>query len=143
MKIEIINGQLPERANEGDAGYDIHASENGMIPVGSFLLVPCGFKMELEPGMEAQIRPRSGLALKKQIVVLNSPGTIDSGYRGEVKVLLANMGSAPFYYEKGDRIAQMVFAKYETPKLEEGKILEKTSRGEKGFGSTGVKKSEG
>ena len=140
MKIEILNGQLPERANDGDAGYDIHAAENGMIPVGAFLLVPCGFKMELEPGMEAQIRPRSGLALKKQIVVLNSPGTIDSGYRGEVKVLLANMGSAPFYYEKGDRIAQMVFAKYETPELKEGKILEKTSRGEKGFGSTGVKK---
>lgn len=139
MKIELTTGQLPIRVTEGDAGYDIHAAENGIIPVGAFKLVPCGFKMELPEGTEAQIRTRSGLALKQQIIVLNSPGTIDPGYRGEVQVILANMGSKPFFYEKGDRIAQMVFAKFEAPKLIKGTIKEDTERGKEGFGSTGVK----
>lgn len=139
MKIEITTGQMPQRANDGDAGYDLHAAESGMIPVTGVALVSCGFKMALEPGMEAQIRPRSGLALKQHMVVLNSPGTIDSGYRGDVGVILANFGKTPFYYEKGDRIAQMVFAKYETPPFEEGSVDAKTERGVKGFGSTGVK----
>ena len=139
MKIELTTGQLPVRATEGDAGYDIHAAENGVIPIGAFKLVPCGFKMELDEGIEAQIRTRSGLALKNQVIVLNSPGTIDPGYRGEVKVILANMGSKPFFFEKGDRIAQMVFAKFEAPTLVKGKIKDDTERGEGGFGSTGVK----
>lgn len=138
MKIELLNGQVPEKANKGDAGYDIHAAEEGILRVGEFKRIPCGFKIELPENMEAQIRTRSGLASKFQVVVLNSPGTIDPGYTGEVQVILANFGNKPFFYEKGDRIAQMVFSKFESPILVKGVIKSDTDRGEGGFGSTGT-----
>ena len=136
MKIEVLDGFMPERAHESDVGYDLKASSAMTIPVASSALVPCGFKIELKEGHEAQVRSRSGLALKRQVVVLNSPGTIDPGYRGEVGVILANMGSYPFVIERGDRIAQMVIAKFESPKFVKGTVSE-ADRGEKGFGSTG------
>lgn len=139
MKIELLDGCLPEQATKGDAGYDIHAAEDIVIPVAGFKLVRCGFKMQLDEGLEAQIRSRSGLALKNQIVVLNSPGTIDPGYRGEIKVILANFGSDPFIVEKGDRIAQMVFSKFEQPTFVKGPVKNDSERSEGGFGSTGVK----
>jgi dUTP pyrophosphatase len=98
--------------------------------------VPTGLAIELPPGFEAQIRPRSGLALKHAIGVPNSPGTIDPGYRGEIKVILINLGRHPYRVHKGDRIAQMVIARYEAVELEEGELADST-RGEGGFGSSG------
>jgi dUTP pyrophosphatase len=99
--------------------------------------VPTGLKIALEPGFEAQVRPRSGLALKHGITCLNSPGTIDSDYRGEVGVILANLGSEPFVIRRGERIAQMVIARHERIQWLETKSLDDTVRGEGGFGSTG------
>ena len=142
MRIELIDGFVPVRAHEGDAGLDICSAEDTVLGIGSCKTVRAGFKMALEPGFEAQVRSRSGLVLKNQIVVLNSPGTIDSGYRGEVMVILTNMGPLEFHIKKGDRIAQMVIAKYETPEIEEVKSLDDTKRGTGGFGSTGTAKVE-
>lgn len=139
MKIEIIDGFLPERAHPTDAGLDIRSAEDYVLKIAESKAIRAGFKMQLDKGHEAQIRSRSGLALKEKVVVLNSPGTIDEGYRGEIQVILANFGPAPLYIKKGDRIAQMIIAKYETPEITEGKVLEKTDRGSGGFGSTGTK----
>ena len=140
MKIELLDGFMPEKAHEDDAGYDIRSAEDLTLAIGESAKVRAGFKMHLDKGIEAQVRSRSGLADKYMVVVLNSPGTIDPGYRGEVKVILANMGPKPFKIEKGDRIAQMVFAKFESPEMTKAKVTEADSkRGEKGFGSTGEK----
>lgn len=139
MKVEILDGFKPEKAHEDDAGYDIRSAEDLTLMPGVSKLVRAGFKMQLDKGIEAQVRSRSGMANKNQVIVLNSPGTIDPGYRGEVKVILANLGAAPFNIAKGDRIAQMVFAKFESPEITEGKVLDATKRGDKGFGSTGEK----
>ena len=116
---------------------DLRASEAAILKPRIPLAVPTGLAIELPPGFEAQIRPRSGLALKSAITVPNSPATIDPGYRGEIKVILLNLGSDDFAIAPGDRIAQMIIARYEAIEWLEGDLSESV-RGEKGFGSTGI-----
>ena len=129
---------LPAYAHPGDAGMDIRSVDDLEIAPGTRALVHTGFVMILPPGWEAQVRPRSGLALKHGVTVLNTPGTIDAGYRGEVGVILANFGDAPFAVKKGDRIAQVVVAPVTTAAIEETDVVDDTDRGGGGFGSTGV-----
>ena len=132
---------LPAYETSGSAGMDLRAAVAGETPVilppGGRALVPTGLKIALEPGFEAQVRPRSGLALKHGITCLNSPGTIDSDYRGEVGVILANLGQEPFVIRRGERIAQLVIARHEQAALVEVEALDETARGAGGFGSTG------
>lgn len=129
---------LPAYAHPGDAGMDLCSVESMAIPPGGRALVHTGLKMALPPGFEAQVRPRSGLALKRGVTVLNTPGTIDEGYRGEVGVILANFGDEEFKVETGERIAQMVIAPVTRAEVVEKDELDATDRGEGGFGSTGV-----
>jgi len=129
---------LPAYAHPGDAGMDIRSVEDIEIAPGARALVHTGLVMALPAGWEAQVRPRSGLALKHGVTVLNTPGTIDAGYRGEVGVILANFGDAPFAVKKGDRIAQVVVAPVTTAAIEETDVVDDTDRGGGGFGSTGV-----
>lgn len=131
---------LPKFAHKSDAGMDIYSIETLDVEPQEFKIVKTGFQMSMPFGYEAQVRPRSGLAAKKGITVLNTPGTIDADYRGEVGVILINHSKEVFHIEKGDRIAQMVINKLTKFKVKEVKTLEKTVRGEGGFGSTGVKK---
>jgi dUTP pyrophosphatase len=119
-----------------DAGMDLHAIRSVTIPPGGTALVPTGLAIELPSGYEAQIRPRSGLALKHGITLPNSPATIDPGYRGEIRVILMNLGREAFVISPGERIAQMVVARYESVEWEEGELRE-SERGEGGFGSSG------
>ncbi len=130
---------LPSYMTEGSAGMDLHAavSEPLVIDPMSTSLVPTNLKIELPVGFEAQIRPRSGLAFREKIMLPNSPGTIDSDYRGEIKVIMLNLGTEPFIVNRGDRIAQMVISKYARVNWEESASLGETARGEGGFGSTG------
>jgi dUTP pyrophosphatase len=132
---------LPTYHSEHAAGLDLVAGMRTDAPVelapGARALIPTGFAIELPPGIEAQVRPRSGLALKSGVTLLNSPGTIDADYRGEVKVLLINLGSEPFTVRRGERIAQLVVARVEHVRIEAVKELGGTARGEGGFGSTG------
>ena len=129
---------LPAYARPGDAGMDLCSVESLVIPAGGRSLVRTGLKMALPAGYEAQVRPRSGLALKRGVTVLNTPGTIDEGYRGEIGVVLANFGDEDFRVETGDRIAQMVIAPVTRAEISETDELDATDRGEGGFGSTGV-----
>lgn len=129
----------PQYATVGSAGIDIRSTENCFIEAGNYRLVKTGLRIQLPIGYEAQIRPRSGLAYKKGVTVLNSPGTIDSDYRGEIGVILINHGKSTFHISAGDRIAQMVIAKYVRTELVLKESLEDTERGEGGFGSTGEK----
>lgn len=129
---------LPSYAHPGDAGMDLCSVEELVIPRGERRLVRTGLAMRLPPGYEAQVRPRSGLALKKGVTVLNSPGTIDEGYRGEIGVILVNLGNEPFGVCKGDRIAQMVVAPCARAEIALVSELDSTERGAGGFGSTGV-----
>lgn len=124
---------------EGSAGMDLYAAvpDPLVIEPMSTSLVPTNLKIELPPGFEAQIRPRSGLALRNRITLPNSPGTIDSDYRGEIKVIMLNLGSEPFVVNRGDRIAQMVISRYARVSWEESVSLGETTRGGGGFGSTG------
>jgi dUTP pyrophosphatase len=133
------DAKLPLQAHPGDAGMDIFSIENIIIGPGETALIKTGIKIELPENTEAQIRPRSGLALKHSITVLNTPGTIDEGYRGEIGVILINHGKEPFTVEKHMRIAQMVINL--VPKVEICRVnaLSETSRDSGGFGSTGVK----
>lgn len=128
---------LPAYAHQGDAGLDVRSVEDLTIPPGKRALVKTGFVMELPSDAEAQVRPRSGLALKFGVTVLNSPGTIDSGYRGEVGVILINHGDQPFEVRKGDRIAQIVIARFIHADIVEVESLDSSERGSGGFGSTG------
>ena len=132
---------LPAYETGGSAGMDLRAAVPETAPVtlepGARALVPTGLKIALEPGFEAQVRPRSGLALKHGLTCLNSPGTIDSDYRGEVGVILINHGQAPFVIRRGERIAQIVIARCEQAVLIEVAALDETARGAGGFGSTG------
>jgi len=128
---------LPAYATEHSAGMDVRAAADIVIPAGSTVLVPTGFAIALPAGHEAQIRPRSGLAINHNVGILNSPGTIDADYRGEVKILLTNFGSGDFTVKRGDRIAQMVIARYERVQWEERERLDETARGAGGFGHTG------
>lgn len=131
---------LPEYATSSSAGMDLLAAivDDVMLPAGGRVLISTGIAIALEPGLEAQIRPRSGLALKNGITVLNSPGTIDADYRGEIKVILANISNEHFTVTRGMRIAQMVIARYVPITWKHVANLDETSRGEGGFGSTGV-----
>ena len=132
---------LPAYETTGSAGMDLRAALPEFEPVvlqpGERKLIPTGLKIALEPGYEAQVRPRSGLALKHGVTCLNSPGTIDSDYRGEVGVILINHGELPFEIKRGDRIAQMVIARYEQARMVEVEAVDETTRGAGGFGSTG------
>lgn len=130
---------IPNYETKGSAGADLRTSEDGVLKSGQSSLIPTGLKIALPIGYEAQIRPRSGLAFKNKVTVLNSPGTIDSDYRGEVKVLLINHSNEDFIYKQGDRIAQMVINKIEQPTFYKVENLSETYRGEGGFGSTGTK----
>ena len=132
--------RLPEYATEGSAGMDLYAAVEGdvrLMPLET-KLIPTGFTIELPPGFEAQIRPRSGLALKHQVGIMNSPGTVDSDYRGEVKVLLTNFGKEPYSVKRGDRIAQMVVHHFARVDWEEVDKINDTTRGAGGFGHTGT-----
>ena len=135
------NLPLPAYESDEAAGMDIRAAldEPRTLKPGERDLIPTGLQMALPMGYEAQIRPRSGLAYKHGITMLNTPGTIDSDYRGEVKVLAINHGDEPYKIEHGDRIAQMVIAPVYQPQIEETDSLPETNRGKGGFGSTGVK----
>jgi len=129
---------LPAYAHPGDAGMDVCACAALTIQPGARALVPTGLVMELPPGTEAQMRPRSGLALKHGITLLNAPGTIDEGYRGELGVILINHGQEPFHITPGMRIAQMVIAPVLRMEVESAAELTDTSRGTGGFGSSGI-----
>ncbi|MCC6538604.1 MAG: dUTP diphosphatase [Bryobacterales bacterium] len=130
---------LPKYAHgpHEDAGMDLCAAEPAVLTPGAAALVPTGLAIELPPGFEAQIRPRSGLALKHAITVPNAPGTIDPAYRGEVSVILLNLGREPYTIQPGDRIAQMVIARYEAVEWVEQEALSDSARGAGGFGSSG------
>lgn len=128
---------LPAYAHKSDAGMDIRSVEDILIPAGKRALVHTGLVMMLPPKYEAQVRPRSGLALKYGVTVLNTPGTIDSGYRGEVGVILANFGDEDFQVKKGDRIAQIVVAPVTRARVYEVDYVDDTDRGKGGFGSSG------
>lgn len=142
MKVKIVNKSqwpLPQYATEQAAGVDLRADISEPVTLGMLdrAMVPTGLYIQLPDGYEAQIRPRSGLAAKHGISITNAPGTIDADYRGEIKVLLVNLSREPFTVEPGERIAQMVIARYETARWEEVETLDETTRGEGGFGSTG------
>jgi len=144
MLIKILNTSnhsLPEYQTEGSAGVDLKASLIQPVTISPLkrALIPTGLFIELPNGLEAQIRPRSGMAIKKGITVLNSPGTIDSDYRGEIGVLLVNLSDEAVVIEDGDRIAQMVITSYQKVEWELVDKLEKTERGSGGYGSTGNK----
>ena len=144
MKIKIINNSphpLPTYKTTDAAGMDLVANNQEPITLKSLerTLVPTGLSLEIPKGYEAQVRPRSGLALKNGITCLNSPGTIDADYRGEVGVILANLSNEPFIIHNGDRIAQLVIAKHETAEWEIVDSLSESDRGSGGFGSTGKK----
>ena len=130
---------FPRKAHDDDAAFDLRSRVDVVIPSGKIMLVPTGVFMELPVGYEAQVRPRSGLALKHGITVLNTPGTIDAGYRGEVGVILINVGPDDFTIARGDRIAQMVVQQLTDVQLVAVEKLSDTARGAGGFGSTGVK----
>ena len=143
MHVEIINksnNPNPEYQTDQSAGMDLraHVEKAEIISPGEYKLKATGIYIKIPPGYEAQVRPRSGLALKKGITVLNSPGTIDSDYRGEIGVILINHSSVDFEVKSGDRIAQLVFSKYENFHWENVRHIDSSSRGEGGFGSTGT-----
>jgi dUTP pyrophosphatase len=144
MKLKIVNrsgNPLPSYATLQSAGLDLRASLGEPMTLNPMqrAMVPTGLFIELPEGFEAQIRPRSGLAAKHGISIVNAPGTIDADYRGEIRVLLFNISDEPFVIENGERIAQMIIARYEKAELMEVESLEESERGEGGFGSTGTK----
>lgn len=144
VKIKIVNRgrqQLPAYATELSAGMDLRANIDESITLNPMerRIIPTGLYMALPSGYEAQVRPRSGLAFKHGITVLNSPGTIDADYRGEIGVLLVNLSNEPFVITEGERIAQMVIARHEQGQFEVVDELDQTERGEGGYGHTGVK----
>ena len=144
MKVKIVNNSrhaLPEYQTPLSAGLDIRANLDESVTLRPLerAMIPTGLFVELPEGCEMQIRPRSGLAAKHGITVLNSPGTIDADYRGEIKVILVNLSNEPFTIESGERIAQMVVARYEKVEWDEVETLDDTERGAGGFGSTGTK----
>jgi dUTP diphosphatase len=131
---------MPAYATPGAAGLDLLAANERDIElsVGARVAVPCGISLVVPKGYEAQVRPRSGIALNHGVTVLNSPGTVDSDYRGEVKAILINLGEKPFYITRGMKVAQLVIARHERVNVEEVTELPSTSRGDGGFGSTGL-----
>lgn len=128
---------IPIYATSGASGADLKAAEDGVLKTGEYRAIKTGIKLEIPVGYEVQLRPRSGLAAKYGVTLLNSPGTIDSDYRGEIAVILINHGNDTFTFKKGDRIAQMVVAKFEACEFEHTQSLSGTERGAGGFGHTG------
>ncbi|MCI6679518.1 MAG: dUTP diphosphatase [Candidatus Cryptobacteroides sp.] len=144
MKVKVINkseNSLPQYATPLSAGMDVRAANEQPIKIDPLqrAIVPTGLFLEIPAGYEVQVRPRSGLAAKKGITVLNAPGTIDADYRGEVCVILVNLSSEPFVVENGERIAQLVLSRHECIEWDECRSLSESERGDGGFGSTGVK----
>ena len=139
LKIKKLKSSaiVPSYAHPGDAGMDLFSTEDYLLKPGERVLVSTGISTEFEEGYELQIRPRSGLALKKGISIVNSPGTIDAGYRGELGVILINHGSEDFEIKVGNKVAQMIFNKFEIAEIEEVEELNESVRGEGAFGSTG------
>jgi dUTP pyrophosphatase len=140
IKVKLLDGcedLMPAKAHSDDAAFDLHSRVDMVVPVGKSTLVPTGVFLELPVNYEAQVRPRSGLALKHNITLTNSPGTIDAGYRGEVGVIMFNHGPEEFPVKRGDRIAQMVITELPEVELVEAEELTVTCRGQGGFGSTG------
>ena len=142
MRVKVkklsADARIPKVEHDGDAGFDLYSNENTILKPMERKLIGTGISMAFEKGFEAQVRPKSGLAMKHGITMLNTPGTIDSGYRGEVKVIVINLGDEDYKVEKGKKICQVVFNKIEEPEIVEAEELEKSSRGQGGFGSTGV-----
>ena len=140
LKVKLLSekAQLPQYAHEGDAGLDLFSTSEAVIQPGESAALNTGISIQLPPDTEAQIRPRSGLALKEQVTVLNAPGTIDQGYRGEIRVILINHGKSPFQVWIGMKIAQMVIKPVLLVKVENVEELDETDRGVGGFGSTGI-----
>lgn len=130
---------VPARQHASDAAFDLRAAADATVPAGGVACIPTGVRMQLPQNYVAEVRPRSGLALKNSITVLNTPGTIDSGYRGEVHVILVNHGKEPFAVRRGDRIAQLLFQRLPEVELSLVDSLDESDRGEGGFGSTGRK----
>lgn len=144
MNVKIVNKSkhpLPKYETDASAGMDLRANLDSPVVLKPLqrVLVPTGIFIEIPVGYEAQVRPRSGLAIKKGVTVLNTPGTIDSDYRGEVMVILVNLSSEDFVINDGERVAQMVFARHETASWIEVDVLQKSDRGAGGFGHTGDK----
>jgi len=142
IKIQKINNDaiIPHYVHKGDAGMDLYSVEDAVLAAGERKLIGTGLKFEIPMGFELQVRPKSGLAANFGVTVLNAPGTVDCGYRGEVKVILFNSSKNDYQVKKGEKIAQAVIARYEEAEIEEAQELSETSRGEGGFGSTGLKK---
>lgn len=142
IKILKVNSEaiIPDYAHKGDAGMDLYSVEDTIIPSGKYKIVKTGIAIEMPKGLEAQIRSKSGISAKNGVFVLNSPGTIDECYRGELGVILCNLGEKDYTIKKGEKIAQMVFNKVEYLTAIEVDKLSSTKRGKGGFGSTGLKK---
>jgi len=142
IKIKKLSPEaiVPHYAHDGDAGMDVYSMLDLALKPGHRSAIPTGLSFEIPKGYEIQVRPKSGMAIKSGITVLNTPGTVDSGYRGEVKVILINHSSQDYEIKKGEKIAQIVLAKYETAQIVEVEDLSETGRGDGGFGSTGLKK---
>jgi len=138
VKKLVEEAKVPKIAHEGDAGFDLYSIEEINLKPMQRALVRTGISISFDKGFEAQIRPKSGLAINHGLTLLNTPGTIDAGYRGEIKVIIANLGEKEYLIEKGKKICQVVFNKIEEPEIEEVKELDETTRGEGGFGSTGL-----
>lgn len=141
LKIKLLyeNSKMPEFANEGDAGIDIFSVEEKLVKAGEIQLIKTGISLELPKNTEIQVRPKSGLALNYGITILNSPGTIDEGYRGEIKIILINHSKNDFVVKEGMKIAQMVLKPtYKVNVIKVDEINSETQRGEKGFGSSGI-----
>ncbi len=140
VRVKLIseNAKLPQAANAGDVAFDLHSVINVTLEPGERQAIPTGLIMEIPKGYEGQVRPRSGLALRNGLSVVNSPGTIDSGYRGEVKVIVINHGREPFTITKGMRVCQIAIRQVPEVKFEVVEELSDSERGESGFGSTGV-----
>ena len=142
IKVKLYDGcndLMPVKAHSDDAAYDLRSRVDMVLKPGRSMLVPTGVFIELPVGYEAQIRPRSGLALKHDLMLTNSPGTIDAGYRGEIGVIMFNAGTEPFPVTRGDRIAQMVICRLPEVELVKAEELSETLRGEGGFGSTKIR----
>jgi len=144
IKIKIRGKFIPRYQTEYAAGCDLYADVDKMIVLepGSFSTISTGIRIEIPVGYEAQVRPRSGLAKNYGIGVMNSPGTIDADYRGEIRVILFNFGKRPFTINKGDRIAQLIFNQVVRAQFQPTKILKQTMRGSSGFGSSGIKRNK-
>lgn len=139
VKAKVVDGAiLPAYQTDGSSGLDLTSYEDGIIDAFDVKLVRTGLYLEIPNGIEGQVRTRSGLALKNRVIVLNSPGTIDSDYRGEIKLILMNLGKEQFSYRKGDRLAQIIFSQVMKVKFKVVENISATSRGVGGFGHTGI-----